>query len=108
MSPASQEFELPTIPGRFSAFYYVHNQLGYGCFERTYAEALSRKLRKLSHVVEREVRTPIFRDREQVGLQKLDMPVDSRVIVEIKSSFQLCDADHRQLRSPIPRGGKSP
>jgi GxxExxY protein len=83
------------------SFYYVHNQLRYGCFGRIYAEALSRKLRKLGHVVEREVRTPIFRDREQVWLQKLDMLVDSRVIVEIKSPFQPCDADHRQLRSYV-------
>jgi GxxExxY protein len=82
-------------------FYYVYNQLGYGFFEKIYAEALSRKLRKLGHLVQREVRVPIYCDCEQVGLQKLDILVDSKVIVEIKSSFQLCDADHRQLRSYV-------
>lgn len=82
-------------------FYYIYNQLGYGFFEKVYGEALTRKLRKLGHQVEREVRIPIFCDHEQVGVQKLDMLVDSRVIVEIKSTFQLCDADYRQLRSYV-------
>jgi GxxExxY protein len=83
------------------AFYHVYNQLGYGFLERIYAEALARRLRKLGHKVDREVRLPIYCDYEQVGLQKLDMLVDSRVIVEIKSTFQLFDADHRQLRSHV-------
>src|SRR4051812_38900894 len=81
------------------AFYYVYNQLGYGFLEKIFSEAMGRTLRKHGHVVEREVRIPIYFDGEQVGLQKVDMLVDSRVIVENKSTYMLSDADHRQLTS---------
>jgi GxxExxY protein len=81
------------------AFYYVYNQLGYGFLERIYSEALTRTLRRRGHIVEREIRLPIYFDEEQVGLQRIDMLVDSRVLVENKSTYQLSGADHRQLTS---------
>ena len=79
-----------------SAFYYVYNQLGYGFLEKISSEALARTLRKLGHTVEREVMLPIYFDCEVIGLQRIDMLVDAKLIVENKSTFQLCDADHRQ------------
>jgi GxxExxY protein len=81
------------------AFYYVYNHLGYGFLEKIYAEALTRVLRKLGHVVEREVWITIYLDGEVIGLQRIDMLVDSKVIVENKSTFMLSEADHRQLTS---------
>ena len=81
------------------AFYYVYNQLGYGFLEKIYAEALTRVLRKLGHVVEREVWIRIYIDGEVIGLQRIDMLVNSKVIVENKSTFMLSEADHRQLTS---------
>jgi len=83
------------------AFYYVYNQLGYGFLEKIYAEGLARVLIKLGHSVAREVNTPIYLDGEVIGLQRLDMVVDSRVIVENKSTYQLSEADHRQIKSYI-------
>ena len=82
-----------------SGFYYVYNQLGYGFLEKIYSEALARTLRKLGHSVQREVRIPIYFDGEVIGLQRIDMLVDAKVIVENKSTFLLSDADHRQLTS---------
>src|SRR5690348_15031479 len=81
------------------AFYHVYNQLGYGFLEKIYSEALARTLRKRGHKVEREVLIPIYFELETVGLQKVDMVVDSKVIVENKSRYMLSDADHRQLTS---------
>jgi GxxExxY protein len=81
------------------AFYYVYNQLGYGFLEKIYCEALARTLAKRGHNVEREVRIPIYFEGQIVGLQRVDMLVDSRVIVENKSTYMLSDADHRQLTS---------
>lgn len=81
------------------AFYHVYNQLGYGFLEKIYAEALARTLRKRGHVVESEVRIPIYFEHEVVGLQKVDMLIDSKVMVENKSTYMLSDADHRQLTS---------
>jgi GxxExxY protein len=82
-----------------SGFYYVYNQLGYGFLEKIYSEALARTLKRLGHSVEREVRMPIYFDGEVIGLQQIDMLVDSKVIVENKSTFLLSNADHRQLTS---------
>jgi GxxExxY protein len=81
------------------AFYYVYNQLGYGFLEKIYAEALARKLMKSGHRVQREVWLPIYCDYEQVGLQRIDMLVEGKVIVENKSTYHLSEADHRQLLS---------
>ena len=81
------------------AFYHIYNQLGYGFLEKIYAEALTRALRRRGHLVEREVSIPIYCDGEVVGLQRIDMLVDSKVIVENKSTYMLSDADHRQLTS---------
>jgi GxxExxY protein len=90
----------PELTGSIiGAFYHVYNQLGYGFLEKIYAEALARTLRRRGHVVDREVRIPIYCDEEQVGLQKIDMMVDRKAIVENKSTYQLSNADHRQLRS---------
>jgi GxxExxY protein len=81
------------------AFYYVYNQLGFGFLEKIYSEGLARTLRKRGHKVEREVFIPIYLDGEVVGLQRIDMLVDSKCIVENKSTYMLGDSDHRQLRS---------
>src|SRR3954465_5709508 len=80
-----------------SGFYYVYNQLGYGFLEKIYSEGLARTLRKLGHNVEREVRIAVYLDGEVVGIQRIDMLVDSKVIVENKSTYMLSEADHRQL-----------
>jgi GxxExxY protein len=81
------------------AFYHVYNQLGYGFLEKIYSKALTRALRKRGHKVEREVLIPIYCDGDVVGLQRIDMLVDSKVVVENKSTYMLSDADHRQLTS---------
>jgi GxxExxY protein len=83
------------------AFYYVYNQLGYGFLEKIYAEGLARVLRKLGHSVAREVNAPIYLDGEVIGLQRFDMVVDSRVIIENKSTYLLSEADHRQINSYV-------
>ena len=49
------------------------------------------------HIVEREIGVRIFCKAEVVGLQRIDMLVDHRVIVEIKSTHDLSRVSHRQL-----------
>jgi GxxExxY protein len=58
---------------------------------------MARTLRRLGHAVEREVRIPVYFDEEVIGIQRIDMLVESKVIVENKSTFQLSGADSRQL-----------
>jgi GxxExxY protein len=81
------------------AFYYVYNQLGYGFLEKIYSEAMARVLRKLGLKVEREVPVMIYLDGELLSVQRVDMLVESKVVVENKSTFQLAPSDHAQLNN---------
>jgi GxxExxY protein len=81
------------------AFYLVYNELGYGFLEKVYIEALVRVLRKLGHKVDREILVPVEFFDEVIALQRLDLLVDDKVVVEVKSTRDLVVADHRQLRS---------
>jgi GxxExxY protein len=81
------------------AFYEVYNELRYGFLEQIYVEALVRVLRAKGHFVEREVLVPVhFRD-DVIGLQRLDLLIDGKVVVEVKSTHDLAKACHRELLS---------
>src|SRR5438132_10245344 len=79
------------------AFYDVYNQLDYGYLENIYSEALARELTRRGHLVERQVMIRVFYKGELVGLQRIDMLVDKRVVLEIKSTHDLSKTSHRQL-----------
>jgi GxxExxY protein len=81
------------------AFCLVYNELRYGFLEKVYIEALVRVLRKLGHKVDREILVPVEFFDEIIALQRLDLLVDDKVVVEVKSTRDLVVADHRQLRS---------
>jgi GxxExxY protein len=81
------------------AFYEVYNQLDYGYLESIYAESLARELLKRGHRVEREVLIRVFYKGESVGVQRIDMLVDRRIVLEIKSTHDLSKASYRQLLS---------
>ena len=81
------------------AFYEVYNTLGFGFLEHLYVLALEQELLSRGHMVSRQVSVPVFYKGRQLGCQRLDMIVDDKVIIEIKSTFDLHPAAHRQLRS---------
>lgn len=81
------------------AFYEVYNTLGYGFLEHLYVLAMDQELISRGHRVARQVSVPVFYKRRQLGTQRLDMIVDGKVIIEIKSTLDLHPAAHRQLRS---------
>ncbi len=66
------------------AFYRVYNSLGYGFLEHLYALALERELLVRKHEVAREVMIPVRYEDQDLGLQRLDMVVAAKLIVEIK------------------------
>ena len=87
------------------AFFQVYNDLGYGLSESLYAKALEVELQEQGCAVEREhLFEVVYRGRE-IGRQRLDMLVDRRVIVEVKSTEHLAYAAHRQLRSYVCASG---
>ena len=79
------------------AFFRVHNELGYGFLEHPYVHAMERALRKAKLTVGREVGVRLYYDGDEIGQYRLDMIVNERVVVEIKSSFELHHSAHRQL-----------
>jgi len=79
------------------AFFRVYNQLGFGFLEHVYAAALERELLGLGLRVAREYWVRISYDGAELCQQRLDFVVNEKVVVEIKSTFELHRAASRQL-----------
>jgi len=76
----------------------VHRKLGPGLLESVYEECLYYELRKLNLYVEKQKPLPLIYDgvRLDVGY-RIDLVVDSKVIVEVKSNESLHDIHFAQL-----------
>jgi GxxExxY protein len=83
------------------AFYHVYNTLGFGFLESIYARSLEVALRKRGLAVAREVPFHVFFEDVCVGVHRIDMLVEHRVVVEIKASHVLNDVHQRQLLNYI-------
>ena len=79
------------------AFYEVYNILGTRLLERAYTGALEYELSLRGHDVRREVPADIWYKTKAVARYKIDMVVDERVVIEVKSCDHLNREDHRQL-----------
>ena len=92
----------PLVEGELTSsiigsMYDVHRELGFGFRESLYATALERDLIAKGHRVTREIAVTVFFRGEPLGRQMLDMVVDDRVVVEIKSTNILHPAASSQL-----------
>jgi GxxExxY protein len=81
------------------AFYEVYNTLGYGYYEHFYTKALDIELGLRGHKVAREVSFPVVYKTYYLGLQRVDMVVDDKLMVETKSTQELHRGAPRQLFS---------
>ena len=79
------------------AFFEVYNTLGFGFLEHVYVMALERELIERRHRVAREVSVPVFYKGHDLAEQRLDMIVDNRLIVEVKSTLELHKSANRQV-----------
>jgi len=68
------------------SFYDVHRQLGFGLREYIYDLALERDLVAKGHHVEREVSVMVFFRGEPLARHTLDMIIDQKLVIEIKST----------------------
>jgi len=68
------------------SFYDVHRQLGFGFREYIYDLALERDLVAKGQHVEREVSVMVFFRGEPLARQTLDMIIDQKLVIEIKST----------------------
>ena len=79
------------------AFFEVYNNLGFGFLEHLYVMAMERELIARGHRVAREVSVNVIYKGDQLGSQRLDMIVDEKLVVEIKSTYDLHKAAPRQV-----------
>jgi GxxExxY protein len=79
------------------AFFDVYNTLGFGFLEHVYVKALEIELKERGHLVAREVAVPVFYKGAIVAEQRLDMVVDKKLVVEVKSTQELNGAAARQV-----------
>lgn len=79
------------------AFFEVYNTLGFGFLEHLYVNALERELLARRHRVAREVWVRVAYKGEELGIQRIDMIVDDKVVVEIKATAKLHESATRQL-----------
>ena len=79
------------------AFFEVYNTLGYGFLEHIYASALERELTNRGHQVRREVGVCVMHKGDELAYQRIDMIVDGKLIIEIKSTYELHKGANRQL-----------
>jgi GxxExxY protein len=81
------------------AFFTVHNTLGFGFLEHLYSMALERELLARGHRVSREYSVRVLYKGVELGVQRLDMVVDDRLVVEIKSTQDLHKSAVRQVHN---------
>ena len=82
-----------------NAFYEVYNSLGPGFLESLYARSFEIAPGKRGIAVAREVTIDVFFDGHLVGRHRLDMLVEGRVVLELKSTEVLPRITQRQTRS---------
>ena len=77
------------------AGYEVFNGLGPGFGEEIYENSMVVVLEKRGHVIEQQKRVKVYFQGVEVGLHKIDLIVDGRVILELKAVSEIA-LIHRQ------------
>lgn len=95
--PHGQLFDERLTHSVIGAFFEVYNNLGYGFLETLYVRAMERELRNRGHRVDREMLVRVMYKGSELGVQRLDLIVDERIVVETKASRDLHASAGRQL-----------
>ena len=89
------------------AIFSVYNKLGPGLFESVYLTTLAHELKVLGLDVKREVAIPFIYDNIRFdGGFRLDILVNDKVIVEVKSIEDIAEVHHKQLLTYLKLSGK--
>ena len=78
-------------------FFEVYNTLKFGLLESLYSRALEWELSSRGHRVAREFGVRVSYKGIDLGVQRLDLVVDEKLVVEIKSTQDLHKAAVRQV-----------
>ena len=77
----------------------VHRELGFGFLESIYSKSLEVMMKQQGLLVDREHPIEVRFRGVSVGIYRVDMLVERRVIVEVKSTEKLSEVAKRQLRN---------
>jgi len=77
----------------------VHQTLGPGFKESVYRNALLIELRKNDLSTETEKEVVIYYEGQEVGRHRLDIKVEEKVVIELKTVEDLSKAHYAQVRS---------
>lgn len=81
------------------AAYVVHNSLGKGLSEKAYENALAEQLRSLGLSVDQQQDISVFFGSKKVAEQRVDLVVENKIVVELKTVEKLGDSHMTQLLS---------
>ena len=80
----------------------IHSRVGPGCYERVYEEILYYELTKLGLFVKRQLLLPIDYDELHIkDAYKIDLLVEEKLIVELKSKHPLPPVDFNQVHTHL-------
>jgi GxxExxY protein len=79
------------------SFFFVYTEFGYGFLESVYANALATELEYRGVRVQRQVLFELHHRGKLVGRYRSDLLIENKILVEVKSTRQLVEADERQL-----------
>jgi GxxExxY protein len=84
----------------------IHKRLGAGLLERVYQEALFHALKKRGLYVTKEIMVPVVIDDIQIDCAyRIDILVENKVVIEIKSVDSLNDLHLAQTLTYLRLGG---
>ncbi|MBU0699802.1 GxxExxY protein [bacterium] len=83
----------------------VHQTIGPGFPENIYRKAMVIELTKQDLTVETEKEVVAYYEEEEVGKYRLDILVESKVMVELKTVEELSKAHYAQVRSYLKATG---
>lgn len=81
------------------AFFDAYNGIGFGYPETMCRNALVVELQKKNLGFAREVPNEVIHSGVPIGVFRFDLVVETKVLVEVKASKELTDADRRQIQS---------
>ena len=83
----------------------VHKALGPGLLESAYETCLAHEIGKTGLTYQRQIVLPVFYDEQRIDIgYRLDLLVEGRVVVEVKTVDKLIDIHRAQLLSYLKLG----
>ena len=88
-----------------SAIIQVHQELGPGFLENVYRNALMIELKRQGLEAESEKEIVVYYTGQEVGRHRLDILIEDRIVLELKTVEKLGKAHYAQIRSYLKASG---